>query len=143
MPGFCLFVECPGQPGPQERRGCSQAGLDGSCEQSPTQEHSGWPWEWQQSQAAKAWPQEPSLASGADGEGQVIFKWHLTQPATLPAGQDGGRQVLFWDLRAREEESSVYSSLLSVPTLSPGEDLGPWASALQLTLSNPRFLFSA
>lgn len=37
----------------------------------------------------------PGPASGADGESQVVFKWHLTQPAALPAGQGGADKCYF------------------------------------------------
>lgn len=45
------------------------------------------------------------------GECQVIFKWHFTQPAALPAGQGGGRQVI---LRSESEcEGCLQLSCLS------------------------------
>lgn len=53
-------------------------------------------------------------------ECQVIFKWHFPQPAALPAGQGGGRQVI---LRSESEWRRLFTALLSVP--SPGKSLGP------------------
>lgn len=59
--------------------------------------------EWKEqplSQGASSLALGASPGSGVFGECQVIFKWHFTQPAALPAGQGGGRKVI---LRSQSE----------------------------------------